>query len=148
MLRRTILLIDARHGIKDSDLKVMGLLDTAGVSYRSRFPTKTDKIAAAKLVNVLAETPETLAGAYRRPSEYPADQLEIRCRNPRVAGRFGGTGGIDQTAVSSPATRQNKLKTYKWRVIKQINRRLYCQGENPVRGPALHAPLRRRDVRH
>ncbi|MEL0106702.1 MAG: ribosome biogenesis GTP-binding protein YihA/YsxC [Rhodospirillales bacterium] len=59
VLRRTILLIDARHGIKDSDLKVMGLLDTAGVSYQAVL-TKTDKITAAKLDNVLAKTTETL----------------------------------------------------------------------------------------
>lgn len=44
-LRVVFMLIDSRHGIKDVDLEVMTLLDSAGVSYRIVL-TKTDKAPA------------------------------------------------------------------------------------------------------
>ena len=44
-LRCVFVLIDSRHGIKDVDLEVMDLLDTAGVSYRVVL-TKIDKAEA------------------------------------------------------------------------------------------------------
>lgn len=47
-LRRVALLIDARHGLKDSDERVMTMLDTAAVSYQAVL-TKADKVPAAKL---------------------------------------------------------------------------------------------------
>jgi len=59
-LRRVVLLIDARHGIKDSDLRVMEMLGTAGVSYQATL-TKADKITAAKLKATHAKVAETLA---------------------------------------------------------------------------------------
>ena len=59
-LRRVILLIDARHGIKDSDLRVMEMLDVAGVSYQAAL-TKADKITAAKLEATVAKAAETFA---------------------------------------------------------------------------------------
>lgn len=42
-LRRTCLLIDARHGIKDNDREIMGMLDEAAVAYQIVL-TKADKI--------------------------------------------------------------------------------------------------------
>jgi GTP-binding protein len=42
-LRRVCMLIDARHGAKDSDRQIMKLLDAAAVSYQSVL-TKTDKV--------------------------------------------------------------------------------------------------------
>ncbi len=47
-LRRTLLLIDARHGIKDVDREIMAILDGAAVSYQVVL-TKADKITAAEL---------------------------------------------------------------------------------------------------
>lgn len=47
-LRRVCLLVDARHGLKDSDRQVMSRLDEAAVSYQLIL-TKADKIKAAAL---------------------------------------------------------------------------------------------------
>lgn len=54
-LRRVCLLIDARHGIKDSDRAVMKMLDAAAVSYQIIL-TKADKVKAADLAQCLADT--------------------------------------------------------------------------------------------
>jgi GTP-binding protein len=47
-LRRTLLLIDARHGLKSADHKVMTMLNTAAVSYQCVL-TKCDKLTQAGL---------------------------------------------------------------------------------------------------
>jgi len=47
-LKRALVLIDSRHGIKDVDREVMTMLDKAAVSYRLVL-TKTDKIKASAL---------------------------------------------------------------------------------------------------
>jgi GTP-binding protein len=51
-LRRVFLLIDSRHGIKDVDLPLMGMLDDAGVSYQIVL-TKVDKTGPGELAPVL-----------------------------------------------------------------------------------------------
>src|ERR1700712_5952662 len=48
VLKRTLLLIDSRHGFKDVDREVMKMLDDAAVSYRVIL-TKADKIKASEL---------------------------------------------------------------------------------------------------
>ena len=60
-LRRTCLLIDARHGPKDSDRAVMSMLDKAAVPYQIVF-TKTDKTRAADFAGRVAEVRHELAG--------------------------------------------------------------------------------------
>ncbi len=60
-LRRVCLLIDARHGAKDSDRRVMAMLDSAAVTYQAVL-TKADKVKAAALENVAA----TLGGELAR----------------------------------------------------------------------------------
>ena len=45
-LRRVLLLIDARHGLKPNDLEIMALLDKAAVNYQLVL-TKLDKLKAA-----------------------------------------------------------------------------------------------------
>lgn len=47
-LRCTFILVDARHGLKDSDKEMMEMLDEAGASYRIVL-TKTDKVKDQKL---------------------------------------------------------------------------------------------------
>ena len=47
-LRRVLLLIDARHGLKANDAEVMSLLDEAAVSYQIVL-TKIDKLKAGEL---------------------------------------------------------------------------------------------------
>jgi GTP-binding protein len=55
VLKRTLLLIDARHGIKPVDTEMMQMLDEAAVGYRVVL-TKADKIKASELADVLART--------------------------------------------------------------------------------------------
>jgi GTP-binding protein len=60
-LRRTMLLIDARHGIKDPDRPFMTMLDQAAVSYQIVL-TKADKMKPSELARVIAATGKELAG--------------------------------------------------------------------------------------
>jgi GTP-binding protein len=55
VLKRTLLLIDARHGIKPVDHDMMKMLDEAAVGYRVVL-TKADKIKASDLAEVFART--------------------------------------------------------------------------------------------
>ncbi|MEO5586236.1 MAG: ribosome biogenesis GTP-binding protein YihA/YsxC [Novosphingobium sp.] len=55
VLKRTLLLIDARHGVKPVDAEMMKMLDEAAVGYRVVL-TKADKIKASDLAEVLART--------------------------------------------------------------------------------------------
>ena len=66
-LKRVYLLIDARHGIKTNDSEVLDLLDKAAVSYQVVL-TKTDKIKAAGVPRLLAETSDKIR---KRPAAYP-----------------------------------------------------------------------------
>jgi GTP-binding protein len=52
-LRRTLVLIDARHGIKPPDEEMLTMLDEAAVGYRLVL-TKADKIKASELAATLA----------------------------------------------------------------------------------------------
>ena len=67
VLKRTLVLIDSRHGIKDVDVDVMGMLDAAAVSYRIVL-TKADKIKATELEDVYARTVEA---ARKRAAAHP-----------------------------------------------------------------------------
>ena len=60
-LRRALLLIDSRHGVKDADRKVMAMLDAAAVSYQCVL-TKCDKLTEARL----QATAEALGGEVSR----------------------------------------------------------------------------------
>jgi GTP-binding protein len=53
-LRRVVVLIDSRHGLKDTDLAVMELLDKSAVSYVLAL-TKTDEQSASGLEKVMSE---------------------------------------------------------------------------------------------
>jgi GTP-binding protein len=67
-LKRVYVLIDSRHGIKKNDEDVLSLLDKAAVSYQIVL-TKTDKIKAAGVPRLIAETLEKIR---RRPAAFPA----------------------------------------------------------------------------
>ncbi len=67
-LKRTLLLIDARHGIKPVDADMMKMLDEAAVGYRIVL-TKADKVKESELSKVLAETE---AEARKHPAAFPA----------------------------------------------------------------------------
>jgi GTP-binding protein len=51
-LKRALVLIDSRHGIKPPDLEMMEMLDKAAVSYRLVL-TKSDKVKASELAAVI-----------------------------------------------------------------------------------------------
>jgi GTP-binding protein len=55
VLNRVLVLVDARHGLKDVDRELMGMLNKAAVSYQLVL-TKADKIKPTELAKVLAET--------------------------------------------------------------------------------------------
>ncbi len=55
VLKRALLLVDSRHGIKDIDREIIGMLDTAAVGYRIVL-TKADKVKASELAEVQAAT--------------------------------------------------------------------------------------------
>jgi GTP-binding protein len=66
-LRRVMLLIDSRHGLKSSDKEIMTMLDKAAVSYQAVL-TKADKPKAGDLGLVIAETEEALR---KHPAAHP-----------------------------------------------------------------------------
>ena len=55
VLRRAIVLIDARHGLKPVDVEVMQMLDSAAVNYQLVL-TKSDKVKPTALAGVLERT--------------------------------------------------------------------------------------------
>ena len=67
VLKRTLLLIDARHGIKPVDTEMMDMLDETAAPYRVIL-TKADKIKASELAAVLTATE---AAARERPAAFP-----------------------------------------------------------------------------
>lgn len=54
-LKRALVLIDSRHGIKDVDREILEMLDRAAVSYRVVL-TKADKVKATDLAEVTERT--------------------------------------------------------------------------------------------
>jgi GTP-binding protein len=66
-LKRTLVLIDSRHGIKPPDVEMMKMLDQAAVGYRLVL-TKADKVKASELAATLARVE---AEARRHPAAYP-----------------------------------------------------------------------------
>jgi len=67
VLRRVLLLIDSRHGIKENDKLMMDLLDKSAVVYQVVL-TKTDKINATELSEVTAKTRDQIA---KRVAAFP-----------------------------------------------------------------------------
>jgi GTP-binding protein len=68
VLKRTLVLIDSRHGIKPPDEEMMKMLDEAAVGYRLVL-TKADKVKASELAATLAKV-EVLAK--KHVAAYPA----------------------------------------------------------------------------
>ncbi|WP_373355680.1 ribosome biogenesis GTP-binding protein YihA/YsxC [Pseudoroseicyclus sp. CXY001] len=66
-LRRAFVLIDCRHGAKPVDEEIMGLLDSAAVTFQVVM-TKADKVRSAEREKAIATTREVLA---RHPAAFP-----------------------------------------------------------------------------
>jgi GTP-binding protein len=67
VLKRALVLIDSRHGIKEVDREILEMLDGAAVSYRLVL-TKADKVKATDLAAV---QDATAAEARKRPAAHP-----------------------------------------------------------------------------
>ena len=67
VLKRVFVLIDSRHGIKEVDHDIMGMLDAAAISYRIVL-TKTDKIKASDREAVELDT---MAKLRKHVAAYP-----------------------------------------------------------------------------
>jgi GTP-binding protein len=67
VLKRTLLLVDSRHGVKPVDAEMMAMLDEAAVGYRIVL-TKADKIKATELEAVTAAT---IAVARKHSAAFP-----------------------------------------------------------------------------
>lgn len=66
-LRRVFLLIDSRHGLKESDTELMSVLDETAVTYQIIL-TKTDKLKKGEMDKVLAKTQKAIS---KRPAAFP-----------------------------------------------------------------------------
>ena len=66
-LKRALVLIDSRHGIKEVDTDMLDMLDGAAVSYRIIL-TKADKIKASELAAVTQATADAIR---KRPAAHP-----------------------------------------------------------------------------
>lgn len=64
-LRCVYVLVDARHGLKDSDQEIMSMLDEAAVSYQVVL-TKADKVKDQERVKVIEATEAALKNIRRR----------------------------------------------------------------------------------
>jgi GTP-binding protein len=67
VLKRVLVLVDSRHGLKDVDRELMEMLDKAAVSYRLVL-TKADKVKATELVAVRQKTADE---ARKHPAAHP-----------------------------------------------------------------------------
>ena len=67
VLKRTLLLVDSRRGLKSSDVEMMTMLDQAAVGYRLVL-TKADKVSATDLNTIRDQTSAT---ARRHPAAHP-----------------------------------------------------------------------------
>jgi GTP-binding protein len=60
VLRRSIVLVDSRHGLKPVDVEIMDMLDTAAVNYQVVL-TKADKVKPTELTKTFERTTEAAA---------------------------------------------------------------------------------------
>lgn len=68
VLKRALVLVDSRHGLKPVDQEVMTMLDDAAVSYHLVL-TKADKVKPSALGRIYEET---VATASKHPAAHPA----------------------------------------------------------------------------
>lgn len=95
-LRRAVLLIDARHGAKPPDRRVMAMLDRAAVAWQPVL-TKTDKTSAEALERRVREM-EALCG--RHPAACPALVATSARRGDGIAALRAELAALAATARS------------------------------------------------
>jgi GTP-binding protein len=82
VLARTLVLVDSRHGVKETDRAMMTMLDEAAVGYRIVL-TKTDKIKASELAAVAERT---AAEARKHVAAHPEIHLTSAEKGMGIAG--------------------------------------------------------------
>lgn len=95
-LRRVMLLVDARHGLKPPDREQMKLLDAAAVAYQIVL-TKVDKVPARELEARLAATAEELT---RHVAAHPQIHLTSAHENFGIAELRAALGALAAEAVA------------------------------------------------
>jgi len=80
-LRRVFVLIDARHGLKNTDFPTLDMLDKSAVSYQIVL-TKTDKLKSGEREKVLADTLTQIA---KRPAAHPQVHLTSSVKSTGIA---------------------------------------------------------------
>ncbi len=104
-LKRVMLLIDSRHGLKPSDEEAMTAMDEAAVSYQIVL-TKVDKLKTAELKAVLDETSAKCA---KHPAAHPVivpTSSETKLGIAELRGLVAAASGLDAARVPGykPAT--------------------------------------------
>ena len=89
-LKRSLLLIDARHGVKEPDRPLMTLLDEAAVSYQVVL-TKIDKVKPAELEERVAAIARELAG---HVAAHPVIHLTSAHQGLGIAALRGALGAL------------------------------------------------------
>lgn len=79
-LRCVFILVDSRHGMKDSDDTLMGLLDEAAVAYRVVL-TKADKISRDERDILIEQTSANLA---KHTAAYPIPHITSSLKNDGI----------------------------------------------------------------
>ncbi|GMM92320.1 ribosome biogenesis GTP-binding protein YihA/YsxC [Qipengyuania sp. MTN3-11] len=82
VLERTLVLVDARHGLKDVDREMMKMLDEAAVTYRVVL-TKADKLKASDLAKTVERTE---AEAKKHVAAYPQIHVTSSEKGMGIAG--------------------------------------------------------------
>ncbi len=97
-LRRVCLLIDARHGAKDSDREIMAELDQAAVSYQAVL-TKADKVKPPALAAVRGALEAELA---RHPAAHPQVPVTSARTGAGIAALRAALAALAEPAPVSP----------------------------------------------
>ena len=168
-LARVYVLVDARHGLKDTDDQVLATLDKAAVSHQVVL-TKSDEVTEAELAERIGEVEAALA---KRPAAFPQvlatsardgtgipelraaiarlldeRQADLAARpreaGPVVALRLRLRGNERGVSLRHHALNDAPTEAPQWR---SPQNRPADAGPRPCRGAAAHAALRRGDRR-
>jgi len=94
-LSRVYVLIDSRHGLKENDMEIMGMLDEAAVSYRLVL-TKTDKVPRSSLQELQVTIEEKIK---THPAAFPKISLTSAAKKSGIPEL---RAEIAQFAIGSP----------------------------------------------
>jgi len=89
-LRRALLLIDSRHGLKPSDIEMMDLFDEAAVVYQIVL-TKIDKLTSGKADDVKKRVEKAI---HRRPAAHPLVMLTSSEKKTGIAALRADIGSL------------------------------------------------------